>query len=88
VAWIEGTRTKVLELVIDKLAHGSSPEEMHFQYPHLSMAQIHAALTYYYDNRDALEEEIDRRYRAAEAMRVQASTSPLQQRLRALTAKQ
>ena len=87
VAWIEGTRTKVIEVVIDKLAHGSSPEEMHFQYPYLSMAQIHAALTYYYDHREALEKEIDRRYRAAESLRLEASTSPLQQRLCALGAK-
>ena len=42
-AWIDDTNVKVIEVVIDKLAHGSSPEEMHFQYPHLSLAQIYAA---------------------------------------------
>jgi uncharacterized protein (DUF433 family) len=36
VAWISGTRVKVIEATPDKLAHGSSPEEMAFQYPHLS----------------------------------------------------
>ena len=40
VAWIDDTNVKVIEVVLDKLAHGSSPEEMHFQYPHLSLAQI------------------------------------------------
>ncbi|HEX8422102.1 MAG TPA: DUF433 domain-containing protein, partial [Pyrinomonadaceae bacterium] len=44
VAWIDGTRVKVIEVAVDKIAHGSSPEEIHFQYPHLSLAQIHAAL--------------------------------------------
>jgi uncharacterized protein (DUF433 family) len=45
VAWITGTKVKVIEAATDKLAHGSSPEEMHFQYPHLSLAQIYAALS-------------------------------------------
>ncbi|HEX8919827.1 MAG TPA: DUF433 domain-containing protein, partial [Pyrinomonadaceae bacterium] len=53
VAWIDDTKVKVIEVVIDKIAHGSSPEEMHFQYPHLSLSQIHAALAYYYDNQAA-----------------------------------
>src|SRR5262245_9382018 len=30
VAWITGTKVKVIEVATDKLAHGSSPEEMHF----------------------------------------------------------
>jgi hypothetical protein len=36
--------------VLDKLAYGWSPEEIHFQHPALSLAQIHAALSYYYEN--------------------------------------
>ena len=47
VAWITGANTKVIEVVLDKLAYGWSPEEIHFQHPGLSLAQIHAALTYY-----------------------------------------
>ena len=35
VAWITGTKVKVMEVATDKLAHGSSPEEMNLQYPHL-----------------------------------------------------
>lgn len=40
VARIAGATTKVIEVVLDKLAYGRSPEEMHFQHPHLSLAQI------------------------------------------------
>src|SRR6266700_6852856 len=58
VAWIRGTRVKVIEVVLDKLAHGSSPEEMALQYPHLSLAQIHAALAYYYEHQMELDAEI------------------------------
>ena len=35
VAWIVGANTKVVEVVLDKMAYGWSPEEMHFQHPHL-----------------------------------------------------
>jgi hypothetical protein len=35
VAWIDDTTIKVVEIAIDKIAIGSSPEETHFQYPHL-----------------------------------------------------
>ena len=44
VAWIDGTKVKVAEVVLDKIAYGWSPEEIHFQHPHLSLAQIYAAL--------------------------------------------
>src|SRR5512144_1618900 len=59
VAWIDNTRVKVIEVVLDKLAHGSSPEELHFQYPHLSLSQIHAALAYYYDHQVELDADIE-----------------------------
>jgi len=68
VAWIDDTNVKVIEIAIDKLAHRSSPEEMHLQYPHLSLAQIHAALTYYYDHQEQLDLEIERRRREADAL--------------------
>jgi uncharacterized protein (DUF433 family) len=58
VAWIGGTRVKVSEIVLDKMANGWSPEEIHFQHPHLSLAQIHGALTYYYENQTALDAQI------------------------------
>jgi uncharacterized protein (DUF433 family) len=81
VAWIDDTKVKVIEVVIDKMAHGSSPEEMHFQYPHLSLAQIHAALAYYYDHQAALEAELARRWQEADELAMQISDIPLRQKL-------
>jgi uncharacterized protein (DUF433 family) len=85
VAWIRGTKTKVIEVAVDKLAHGSSPEEIHFQYPHLSMAQIHGALAYYYEHQAELDAEIQRRWQWANEMAARNAQSPLQQRLRELS---
>jgi uncharacterized protein (DUF433 family) len=84
VAWINGTKVKVIEIVADKIAHGSSPEEMHFQFPHLSLAQIHAALAYYYDHQGALEAEIERRRQEADELVREISSASLRQKLLAL----
>ena len=40
---------------------GVAWEEIYFQHPGLSLAQIYAALTYYYDNQAELDTEIARR---------------------------
>jgi uncharacterized protein (DUF433 family) len=82
VAWIEDTNVKVVEIVLARLAHGWSPEEVHFQHPDLSLAQIHAALTWYYDHQAELDAEIERRLSAVEAQMADAVDSPLRNRLR------
>ncbi|MDX6272623.1 MAG: hypothetical protein QOD28_3846 [Acidobacteriota bacterium] len=84
VAWIEGTRVKVVEVAIDKIAHGSSPEEIHFQYPHLSLAQIHAALAFYYDNQAELDADIKRRWIEAAEPATNDSDILLRQKLLSL----
>ena len=84
VPWITGANTKVVEVVLDKMAHDSSPEEMHEQYPHLSLAQIHAALSYYYEHQAEVDADIERRDRYVEDLRAEQPDSPLRQRLRAL----
>ena len=84
VAWIAGTRTKVKEVVLDKLAHGWSPEEIHFQHRHLSMAQIHAALAYYYENQDRLDEEIRDDVDNVDRLSSAMPTSALKATLRAM----
>jgi hypothetical protein len=66
------------------MAYGWSPEEMHRQHSHLSMAQIHAALAYYYEHQDEVDADIERRNRYVEELRAQQPDSPLRQRLRAI----
>jgi len=83
-AWIAGTKVKVIEIAVDKLAHGSSPEELHFQYPHLSLAQIHAALAFYYNHQEELDNEIMRRLHNVDQLAANQKNSPMQKRLRRL----
>jgi uncharacterized protein (DUF433 family) len=81
VPHISGTTMKVVELVMAKIAHGWSPEELHFQFPHLSLAQIHSALAYYWDHKDELDADIERRGRLVSEARGGAGKSPLADKL-------
>jgi len=82
VASIVGAHTKVKEVVLDKMAYGWSPEEMHFQHPHLSMAQVHAALAYYYEHQVEIDAQIMSDWQEVNELAAQQPESPLRQRLR------
>jgi uncharacterized protein (DUF433 family) len=73
VAWIANTTTKVLEVVREYLDGSLSPEQIHSEHPHLMLAQIHAALSYYYDNKSEVDEEISRRRDVVELFRASAT---------------
>ncbi len=81
VAWITGANVKVIEVALDKLAHDWSPEEMHIQHPNLSLAQIHAALAYYYENQERLDAEIERQHSEVEALAAELSDPVFRQKL-------
>lgn len=51
-------RIRVAQIVADHLGHGWSAEEIARQYPHLTLAEIHAALGYYHDHRETIDAEI------------------------------
>lgn len=84
IAWIAGTRVKVTEVVLDKIAYGSSPEEIHFQHPNLSLAQIHGALTFYYENQGELDEQIRRGLEESEKLAAGVSDPEFRKKLRDL----
>lgn len=54
---ISGTRITVSDVVLMNLRLGQSLEEIAGDYD-LSLAAVHAAMTYYYDHRDEIEAEI------------------------------
>jgi uncharacterized protein (DUF433 family) len=58
---LTGTRTKVVEIVLDHLAHASDAREIHREFPHLSMGAILSALAYYYDHQAEMDDDIARR---------------------------
>ncbi|MBI5410593.1 MAG: DUF433 domain-containing protein [Nitrospirae bacterium] len=82
VAIIDGTTIKVIELIAEVHAYGWSPEELHFQHPGLSLGQIHSALAYYWDHREALDREQTQALREADAHRAGSPPSPFVTRLK------
>ena len=55
---IAGTRIKVTQIAIEYERLGWSPDQIIDAHPHLRLAQIHDALSYYYENQKQLDAEI------------------------------
>ena len=79
---IVGTTMKVIELILEQTAYGWSAEELHFQHPYLSLGQIHSALAYYWDHKDELDQDIERRQERVAELRRMTPQSPLIARLK------
>jgi uncharacterized protein (DUF433 family) len=64
-ACIEGTRIRVMDIVGLK-QQAYSAEKMLEAYPSLNLAQVHAALSYYYQNPDEISAAFEEDRRIAE----------------------
>ena len=78
------TRVKVIQVAMDHPVHGCSAEEIHRQHPHLSLAQAHAALAFYYDHQAEFDEAVAQSLRRAEKLATESADSPGRRKLRAL----
>jgi uncharacterized protein (DUF433 family) len=79
---IADTTMKVIELMTSVKAYGWNPDELHANYPHLSMSQIHSALAYYWDHKADIDAEIERIDQWAARARQQAGESTVARKLR------
>jgi uncharacterized protein (DUF433 family) len=61
---VAGTRIRVQDIYVWHELQGKTPDEIATEFPQLGLADIHAALAYYWDNR----EEIDRQMKDAESL--------------------
>jgi uncharacterized protein (DUF433 family) len=83
-AWIDDTNIKVIEVALDHIANGWSADEIHVQHQHLSLGQIHAALSYYFDHQQEFDRLIEQSVKRVDALAAAAQDSPGRRRLRAL----
>jgi hypothetical protein len=49
-----GTDIKVSQIAWEHEHHGMTPDEIVEAHPHLTLADVHAALAYFYDHMDAV----------------------------------
>jgi uncharacterized protein (DUF433 family) len=57
-AFISGSRIRVQDIVSDHERHGLTPEQVAREYPHITLAQVHAALAYFYDHREEILQQM------------------------------
>jgi uncharacterized protein (DUF433 family) len=55
---IAGTRVRIVDVAIEYEYLGRSPDEIINAHPHLKLEQVHDALSYYYENRAAMDKKI------------------------------
>ena len=76
-------RVHVAQIVMDYLAYRWSPDEMCRQHPYLQPAEAHAAMTYYFDQQDEIEREIQLEWQKTQQDQAQSTRSPFFMRLKA-----
>jgi uncharacterized protein (DUF433 family) len=82
-AFISGTRVRVQDIYAQAEIYGYTPEEIVESLPHLSLGQVHAALSYLYDHREAIVQEMREDDAFALAMKARFGSGPLAAKLRA-----
>lgn len=86
-AVIADTGMKVKQLVAEHLNWGWSPEELHFQHPHLTLGEVYSALAYYWDHRVEIEQAIQGDAEYVRQLRANTPESPLIIRLQKFSSK-
>jgi uncharacterized protein (DUF433 family) len=71
IAYVSGTSLKVAIIVIESVSWDMSPQLIQDNYPALSLAEIHAALAYYYDNKELIDAQITRANEEYEGVRAE-----------------
>ncbi len=72
---IAGTRISV-NLIAELTQGGETPDDIVAQMPHLSLAEVHGALAYYYDHRDDIDQSIVEGIKFVEEMRRKTGPGP------------
>jgi len=81
-AYLTGTRIRVQDIYAQSEVHGKTPEQIIIAFPQLSLAQVHAALSYYFDHREAILDELKQDEEFAALMKARTGPGPLEEKLR------
>jgi uncharacterized protein (DUF433 family) len=75
-AFIIGTRVSVENVYVCHELQGMTPDQIVSAYPHLNLAQVHAALAYYFEHPEEIRSQMDRDQRLADSLASQQGTTP------------
>ncbi len=76
-------RTRVAMIVMDYLGRGLGPEDIVRHYPYLTLAEVHAAMTYYHDHQAEIDAEIQAELDELKRTSDANARSPIWQKLKA-----
>jgi uncharacterized protein (DUF433 family) len=79
---VAGTSIKVMEIAQDHLLYGWNAEEIHREFPLLSLGQIYSALGYYYDHQEEMDAEIQQRRETSDQIRDEFGDGPVSNAIR------
>ena len=79
---VAGTRIRVQDVFVWHELQGQSADEIVSRFPQLTMADVYAALSYYWDHRDEIQRDMQAESDLVTRLR-QQSVSPLAEKLAA-----
>lgn len=80
---IVGTGIRVWDVYVLHERQGRTPDEIVAAYPHISLADVHAALAYYWDNKDEIDQQMKEADEFVERLKAQSGPGPLARKLAA-----
>ena len=78
---IAGTRIRVWDVYVLHELQGKSADEVVASYPELSLAEVYAALAYYFDHKEEIDAEMKAGDEYVEALRQSLGPGPLAKKL-------
>lgn len=66
---ISGTGIRVLDIAVRYEIMGMTPEDIIVAFPHLSLSQVHDALSYYYEHKDDIDKKWKSEIQEIDSMR-------------------
>jgi hypothetical protein len=76
-------RIRVAQIVMDYIAYGWSVEEICRQHLYLTLAEAHAAMGYYFDHQEEIDQEIRQEWQQVQENMDQAARAPFYIRMKA-----
>lgn len=81
---VAGTRVRVWDIYVQHEINGLTPDEIVGLYPPISLADVHAAMAYYWDNQQSIDQEMKQADGFVKELQSQAGTGPLERRLKGM----
>lgn len=74
---VAGTGVRVWDVYVLHERVGKTPDEIVAAYPHINLADVHAALAYYWDNKAEIDQQMKEADEFVEQMKAECAPGPL-----------